>query len=74
MKNRLLALCDAAEASSKAVDRRIMVARAEAEARVKILEEQNAALKAEVRDLREQLGRYKHLEDHLCRTGKMLHP
>lgn len=38
-------------------DSEVMVARAEAEARVKILEEQNAhALKAEVRDLRETVG------------------
>lgn len=64
---------EAVELPSKAIDRRIMAARSAAEARVKALEEQNAGLKAEVHDLREQLGRYRHLEEHLCRTGRMLH-
>ncbi|MCK9985362.1 MAG: hypothetical protein AzoDbin1_01834 [Azoarcus sp.] len=63
---------DAAEASMQAADRRVMAARAKAEARVKALEEQNAALKAEIRDLRDQLSRFKHLDDHLGRTGRLL--
>lgn len=61
------------EASNTAIDRRIMAARAKAEARSKTLEEQNATLKAEVRDLQDQLSRYKHLEGQLCRTGRMIH-
>ena len=69
-----LIFSESTDASSNAVDRRIMVARAQAEARVKTLEELNAALKAEVGDLREQLRRYKHLESQLCRTGRMIHP
>lgn len=59
--------------TSLAVDRRIMASKAKADARVKTLEEQNAALRAEVQDLREKLKRYKHLDDHLCKTGRLLH-
>lgn len=55
-----------------AIDKRVMAATSKAEARVKVLEEQNAALKAEVCDLREQLRRYDHLDDHLGRTGRLL--
>jgi predicted nucleic acid-binding protein len=61
-------------ASAKAIDKRIMSAKTKAEARAKALEEQNASLKAEIRDLREQLARFKHLDEHLCRTGRLLHP
>lgn len=60
-------------AASHAADRRIMEAKGKAEARVKALEEQNAALRAEVHDLSEKLKRYKHLDDHLCNTGRLLH-
>ncbi|MDP1594598.1 MAG: VPA1267 family protein [Gallionella sp.] len=60
-------------AASHATDRRIMEAKGKAEARVKALEEQNAALRAEVHDLSEKLKRYKHLDDHLCNTGRFLH-
>lgn len=63
-----------AQASSLAVDGRIMVAKGKAEQRVKVLEEQNATLRAELRDLREKLLRYKHLDSHLCATGRLLHP
>ncbi|MFA7279290.1 MAG: VPA1267 family protein [Sterolibacterium sp.] len=63
----------AMDTTSQSVDKRIMAAKAKAEQRVKALEEQNAVLRAEVRDLREQLTRYKHLDDHLCRTGRLLH-
>lgn len=61
------------DATTLVVDRRIMIAKGKAEQRVKALEEQNAALRAEVRDLREQLIRYKHLDEHLCKTGRLLH-
>jgi hypothetical protein len=59
--------------ASEAVDHRIMIAKNQADQRVKALEEQNAALRAEVRDLREQLKSLKHLDEHLCRTGRLLH-
>ncbi|MDO8943846.1 MAG: VPA1267 family protein [Desulfobacterales bacterium] len=62
----------AAEASNKVADKRVMAAKAKVEARAKTLEEQNASLKAEVRDLREQLRRFAHMEDHLGRTGRLL--
>jgi hypothetical protein len=54
--------------------RRAMAAKGKAEHRVKALEEQNAALKAEVRDLKDQLRRNQMREDHLSRTGRMLNP
>ncbi|BAO30035.1 VPA1267 family protein [Sulfuritalea hydrogenivorans] len=57
-----------------ALERRVMAAKGKAEQRVKALEEQNAALRAEIGDLREQLARYRHLDEHLCRTGRMLPP
>ncbi len=60
-------------ATTQAVDRRIMAAKGKAEQRVKMLEEQNAALRAEVRDLRDQLAKYRHLDAHLCSTGRLLH-
>ena len=60
-------------ATTQVVDRRIMAAKSQAEQRVKALEEQNAALKAEARDLREQLKNYRHLDEHLCTTGRLLH-
>lgn len=61
------------EATNRSVDRRIMAAKGKAEQRVKALEEENAALHAEVRDLREQLTKYRHLDEHLCMTGRLLH-
>ena len=60
-------------ATSQSIDKRIMAAKAKAEQRVKQLEEQNAALKAEVRDLRDQIKTYRHLDEHLCSTGRLLH-
>ena len=63
-----------AEASRLAVDGRILAAKGKAEQRVKVLEEQNAALRAEARDLREKLTRFSHLDAHLCATGRLLPP
>lgn len=63
-----------AEASRLAVDRRILAAKEKAEQRVKVLEEQNATLRAEARDLREKLARFSHLDAHLCATGRLLPP
>lgn len=60
-------------ATVQAADLRILSAKASAEKRVKSVEEQNAALKAENRDLREQLKKYKLLEEHLSTTGRLLH-
>jgi hypothetical protein len=59
--------------ASEAIDHRIMIAKNQSDQRVKALEEQNAALRAEVHELREQLKRFKHLDAHLCRTGRLLH-
>lgn len=63
---------ESADTSARVADKRVMAAKARADARVKALEEQNAGLKAEVRDLREQLHRFTHLEDHLGKTGRLL--
>jgi hypothetical protein len=63
---------EAATASEKVIDKRIMAAKGRADARVKALEEQNASLKAEVASLRERLRRFDHLDDHLGRTGRLL--
>jgi cell division protein FtsB len=60
-------------ATIQAADLRILSSKASAERRVKAVEEQNAALKAENRDLREQLKRYKFLDEHLSTTGRLLH-
>ena len=62
------------DATRLADDRRIMAAKGKAEQRVKTLEEQNATLRAEVGNLHQQLIRYKHLEEHLCKTGRLLYP
>ena len=58
--------------SDQSVQGRIMAAKGKAEQRVKALEEQNATLRAQVRDLREQLTRFTHLDEHLSRTGRLL--
>lgn len=63
-----------ADASVRAADKRVMSAKAQAETRVKALEEQNATLRAEIRDLKAQLARFQHLDDHLSRTGRLLPP
>lgn len=54
--------------------RRAMDAKAKAETRVKALEEQNATLRAEIRDLREQVKKLNFLDGHLCVSGRLLHP
>lgn len=68
------AVIEAADAATvQAADLRILSSKASAERRVKSVEEQNAALKAENRDLREQLKEYKFLDEHLASTGRLLH-
>ncbi len=41
--------------------------------RIKELEGQNASLRAEIHDLRDQISRFKQLDDHLSKTGRLLH-
>jgi hypothetical protein len=60
--------------SHSSTEERILNAKYKAEQRIKTLEEQNASLKAEVLDLRQQLKRFEHLDAHLCRTGRLLQP
>ena len=62
------------EASSASVGRRIVTINSRTEQRVKALEEQNAALRAEVLELREQIKRYRMIDDHLAHTGRMVRP
>jgi uncharacterized protein YeeX (DUF496 family) len=59
--------------ATQAVEHRIMIAKHQTDLRIKSLEEQNATLRAEVRDLREEMKRFNHLDAHLCRTGRLLH-
>jgi hypothetical protein len=54
--------------------RRAMSARATLERRVKTLEEQNAALRAENVELRERLRRSALADIHLAQTGRLLPP
>lgn len=60
------------DASTQLMLRRAMSAKVRAEGRVKVLEEQNATLRAEVKDLRDQLKKLKLQDQHLCETGRML--
>lgn len=62
------------EAASASLERRIVTLNNRSEQRVKALEEQNAALRAEVLELREQLKRYQMIDDHLAQTGRMVRP
>ncbi|MFA7280089.1 MAG: VPA1267 family protein [Sterolibacterium sp.] len=45
---------------------------AELETRLKSLEERNATLLAENRDIKRKLDRYRMIEDHLSTTGRLL--
>jgi hypothetical protein len=65
--------CSANSNATQVVNQRVMIAKNQADQRIKTLEEQNATLRAEVYELREQLKRFKHLDEHLCRTGRLLH-
>lgn len=62
------------ESATASVDRRVATLNNRTEQRVKFLEEQNAALRAEVMELREQLKRYQIIDDHLAQTGRMVRP
>jgi chromosome segregation ATPase len=61
-------------ATTLVLDRRIMAAKAKAEQRIKSLEEQLAAARAEVRDLRTKLREFEHLDEHLGRTMRSPYP
>ncbi len=54
-------------------DQCIQFSKASTDRRVKAVEEQNAVLKAENRELREQLRQYKFLDEHLSSTGRKLY-
>ena len=60
------------DATSQAADLRILSSKTSAERRTKAVEEQNAALKAEVNDLKQKLKQYKFLDEHLATSGRML--
>ncbi|WP_194727290.1 VPA1267 family protein [Noviherbaspirillum malthae] len=60
--------------SDRAVAGRLARAKASADQRVKNLEEENAALRAEVAALREKQRQFEHLDAHLAETGRMVHP
>lgn len=68
------ALAPADDATVQAADLCILSSKSSGERRVKAVEEQNAALKAEVNDLKQQLKQYKFLDEHLATTGRMLRP
>ena len=55
------------------VDRRVMAEKSISDKRIKELEGQNASLRAEIHDLRDQISRFKQLDDHLSKTGRLLH-
>ena len=54
--------------------KRLTAARVAAETRAKELEEKLAALKAQLHDRNETLKTFRHLDDHLYSTGRLLRP
>ncbi len=60
--------------SERATDDRIILVNDKAQKRIKALEEKNAALSAELMELRAKLKRYEMIEKHLTETGRMVHP
>lgn len=62
------------EATDDLLVKRLTVAKVAAEARAKELEEKLAALKAQLHDQNETLKTFKHLDDHLSSTGRLLRP
>ncbi len=59
-------------ASEEAVEHRLAAAKSRDDRRIKSLEEQNAVLIAEVSRLKEQIRKYKLIDDHLAETGRMI--
>lgn len=64
----------AQEASAQVLSGRLATAKAGADQRIKHLEEENATLRGANADLRAQLKRYQHLNEHLASTGRLIHP
>jgi LPS O-antigen subunit length determinant protein (WzzB/FepE family) len=72
----------ASKSAQKAIDqstddllvKRLTAAKNAAEARAKELEEKLAALKAQLHDHNETLKTFRHLDDHLSGTGRLLRP
>lgn len=62
------------EATALASDNRLQSQLQTAYHRIKQLEEQNAVQKVEIKSLREGLTKFKHLDQHLATTGRILHP
>ena len=60
--------------SDRATDDRIILINDKAQKRIKALEEKNAALSAELMELRAKLKRYEMIEKHLTETGRMVRP
>lgn len=60
------------EAALEVVEHRVMVNHSQTERRVKALEERNAALLAQVRELEARLRNYRHIDEHLGHTGRLL--
>jgi len=65
-------ISDSEKASIISIRRREQVVQTKVEERLKDLEEQNAVLKAEVRDLRQKLAHFRHLDVNLMNTGRLL--
>lgn len=60
--------------SEQAVDRRAAIDKIRLDQRIKTLEEENAAFRAELGDAKEALRRYKYMESHLAETGRLIRP
>ncbi len=60
------------EVAMEAVEQRVIENNRQADKHIKALQERNAALLAQVRELEEQLRQYQHLDEHLGLTGRML--
>lgn len=60
--------------TAMATDIRAALVAASAEKRLKVVEEQNASLRAEIRQLQQKLKKYSLLDEHLAETGRLLPP
>lgn len=62
------------QATDDLLVKRLTAAKVAAETRAKELEEKLAALKAQLHDQNETLKTFRHLDDHLSSTGRLLRP
>jgi hypothetical protein len=62
------------QATDDLLVKRLTAAKVSAEARAKELEEKLAALKAQLHDQNETLKTFRHPDDHLSSTGRLLRP